>query len=171
MKPRNFFLISLAFLTLVARAGHKATAQSSPDQSNPPAQSNPVQSNPAQSSPDWLKRIGKSYQGEFWKNGKVVNGSTLFYLSEQTGLTGMYITSQDGNLISGDLTECQVKQERTIHCFWREPNQSGGFSSGDFNATFSPDFLSFKGTESMKGDTKEYVWQGSRQPSSAAVVP
>ncbi len=150
MKPRNLFLISLTLLTLVAQTSHRAMAQSNPD---------------------WLKRIGKSYQGEFWKNGRVVNGSTLFYLSDQTGLTGTYIASIDGALVSGDLTECQVKQERTIQCQWREPNQTGGFNSGEFNATFSPDFLSFKGSEGIKGDAKQYIWQGSRDQNSAAVVP
>ena len=195
MNCRNLSLLSLALLTAVCQSSYKAIAQSAPTQSVPiqpaptqsvpiqptptqsaptqpdptqptPTQSAPTQPTSTQSTPNWFKQIGKSYQGEFWKNGKIVGGSTLFYFSAQTGLSGMYIANQDGNLLTGDLTECQAKQDRTIRCQWREPNQTG-----EFEATFSSDFLSFKGVETMKGDSTQHPWQGSREQSSAAVVP
>lgn len=146
LNRRNLLFVLLTLLSIFScQAGHKVMAQSTPD---------------------WFKRIGKSYQGEFWKNGKIAPGSTLFYLSNQTGLTGIYITGENGNYLTGDLYNCQAKQERTIHCQWREPNQTG-----EFEATFSADFLSFKGFETVTGAADQHPWQGSRDRSSAAVFP
>lgn len=145
LNRQTLFFVSLTLLAFSCQAVHPVAAQSTPD---------------------WFKRIGKSYQGDFWKNGKQLNASTLFYLSAQTGLTGAYIANQDGNLLTGDLTGCQFKQERTIHCQWSEPNQTG-----EFEATFSPDFLSFKGFETVKGDTTPHPWEGSREQSSASGAP
>ncbi|HTL87817.1 MAG TPA: hypothetical protein VL134_00340 [Leptolyngbya sp.] len=87
-------------------------------------------------------------------------------MSDQTGLTGFYITAENGTYVTGDLMNCQAKQERTVHCQWKEPNQAG-----EFEATFSPDFLSFKGFGTTIGDTTQHPWEGSQDRAKAKATP
>ncbi len=111
----------------------------------------------AQSSTDWVKQALGNYQSQIWSAGSLVSGTTKFRETSDGSLEGSYTMSEQGEVVSGTLSQCQAMQVRVVRCVWNDR-----YGTGNLKVTFSENSSSFDGYWGTESSELTLPWSGSR---------
>lgn len=111
----------------------------------------------AQSSSNWVEEALGSYQSQIWGAIGLVPGTTEFRETNDGSLEGSYSMNEQGRLVPGTLSRCEVMQVRVMRCIWNDK-----YGSGYLEVTFSEDFSEFSGYWGVGSSEPTYPWNGSR---------
>ncbi|NMF57221.1 hypothetical protein [Pseudanabaena yagii] len=111
----------------------------------------------AQSSSDWVDQALGNYQSRILSAGSLVSGTTEFRKTREDSLEGSYTMDEQGKVVFGTLSQCQVMQVRVMRCVWNDK-----YGTGNLEVTFSENFSSFNGYWGEIGSEPVFRWSGSR---------
>jgi len=111
----------------------------------------------AQSSSDWVDQALGNYQSRILSAGSLVSGTTEFRKTRDDSLEGSYTMDEQGKVVFGTLSQCQVMQVLVMRCVWNDK-----YGTGNLEVTFSENFSSFNGYWGEIGSEPVFRWSGSR---------
>ena len=111
----------------------------------------------AQSSSDWVDQALGNYQSRILSAGSLVSGTTEFRKTREDSLEGSYTMDEQGKVVFGTLSQCQVMQVLVMRCVWNDK-----YGTGNLEVTFSENFSSFNGYWGEIGSEPVFRWSGSR---------
>ena len=111
----------------------------------------------AQSSNDWVEQALGNYQSRILSAGILVSGTTEFRKTREGSLEGSYTMNEEGEVVSGKLSQCQAIQVRVMRCIWNDK-----YGTGNFEGTFSENFSIFNGYWGEESLEPIFRWSGSR---------
>lgn len=111
----------------------------------------------AQSSSDWVDQALGNYQSRILSAGSLVSGTTEFRKTREDSLEGSYKMDEQGKVVFGTLSQCQVMQVLVMRCVWNDK-----YGTGNLEVTFSENFSSFNGYWGEIGSEPVFRWSGSR---------
>ncbi|WP_286396036.1 hypothetical protein [Pseudanabaena mucicola] len=111
----------------------------------------------AQSSSDWVDQALGNYQSRILSAGSLVSGTTEFRKTREDSLEGSYAMDEQGKVVFGTLSQCQVMQVLVMRCVWNDK-----YGTGNLEVTFSENFSSFNGYWGEIGSEPVFRWSGSR---------
>lgn len=111
----------------------------------------------AQSSSDWVDQALGNYQSRILSAGGLVSGTTEFRKTREDSLEGSYSMDEQGKVVFGTLSQCQVMQVRVMRCIWNDK-----YGTGNLEVTFSENFSSFNGYWGEQSSEPVFRWSGSR---------
>ncbi|MCA6526175.1 MAG: hypothetical protein IM570_09385, partial [Pseudanabaena sp. M179S2SP2A07QC] len=86
----------------------------------------------AQSSSDWVDQALGNYQSRILSAGSLVSGTTEFRKTREDSLEGSYTMDEQGKVVFGTLSQCQVMQVLVMRCVWNDK-----YGTGNLEVTFS----------------------------------
>jgi hypothetical protein len=105
----------------------------------------------------WPLKIGGAYKGKVFAGAKINYPATTTFKTADGALSGAYELDDNGEKVTGTLSDFKPGAKNTLTCTWTDKNGSGGFT-----LTFSEDLSSFTGKWTNEEGKGGGAWNGKK---------
>ena len=104
---------------------------------------------------NWINKVVGLYSGEIGSSTSTLPGLTNFYMSIDGNLKGEYEITDGSTTVSGILTNFKLIEPFKAKFEWKD-----SYGTGDLVIVFNKDLTGFTGFWTVRGNNKQYLWNG-----------